>query len=224
MPAGNPHPPFREEAADGSGLGDKHRAGVRASPSPPAPLSRCAGERGEFNRATRGVAPRPRSFSRWYRLARHIHNPARRLSPLPLAGEGAALRPRVRAPAGASRMPARAQPSAAEAPAHREIAARRRAAVCVRGRPPSPTLPRKQRGGGRTAPQPETGATFIPSPACGRGCGSQAAGEGPRGRQRAARRRAVIRRHPNLPQQFWGRCEPGRAEGAPRLAPDLGAP
>jgi hypothetical protein len=78
-----------------------------------------------------------------------------------------------------------------------------------RGRPlaPKPAVPRLK---------------FIPSPACGRGCGSQAAGEGPRGRQRDARRRTSTSRHPSTsPSSFGGGGRVMRARrGRLLLAPD----
>jgi hypothetical protein len=125
----------------GDGLG-----GVRGRPPPRPSPANCAGEGGCVQKgAGRGGS----------------------LSPLPLAGEGAALRPRVRALAGAVRR-----------------------------------LPPRDR--------------ILPSP---RGTSGEGSGEGPpRGRQRDAFRRTSIHRHPNLPQQFWGRWASNASpEGTPAV-------
>jgi hypothetical protein len=81
------------------------------------------------------------------------------------------------------------------------IGTRRTGPVCVRGRPPPRPSPANCAGEGErhrivssSVVYPLSRAPFIPSPACGRGCGSQAAGEGPRGRQSDARRRTPIPR------------------------------
>jgi hypothetical protein len=55
--------------ADGSKRFDEHHAAPDGAPSPPAPLPRCAGERGEFDRAPAGSArvTSPRYRSLWGR-------------------------------------------------------------------------------------------------------------------------------------------------------------
>jgi hypothetical protein len=58
------------------------------------------------------------------------------------------------------------------------------------------------------------------SPLSPRNEGGGVGGGARRGRQPNACRRFVIHRPPNLPQQFWGRREPERAEGAPASRAD----
>jgi hypothetical protein len=55
-----------------------------------------------------------------------------------------------------------------------------------------------------------------------RAAGEGAGGRGPSRAQCDPVRRVPIHRHPNLPEEFWGRCEPGRAEGARPSRPIVG--
>jgi hypothetical protein len=79
------------------------------------------------------------------------------------------------------------------------------------GPPPGPT-PQTRRGSEFATRMSRAGLTFIPSPACGRGCGSQAAGEG------FARAVGCLSSASPHPPQFGG--EAGR-EGAPQTQRDV---